>query len=337
MMNLTLKQTVKAFCVACTALASMPSHAELSFPTEPPSAQQVQQPSDKDTIVGAAVPVILEQNTAGKDKKGAENIQQVRKLVTQALGKQNVVVLPLAIEAAEKPASASEARNIATAPIQAQLAIQLEIATLEKPLIGADYIPVTVQLKDAEGKVIKTETLEYRSAESALFITAIEQMLATHTEPLPVTKIAQPQLKTWIETKDGKPVKTGSGLAIYFQPDTKGYVSLYHFDSAKSVQRLYPSKHEPVNFVQPGVTYRYPQKGYLDVKGKIGEETIKAVFTRWSSNMPRVVDGLKSKTASLNIIPTHYPMLFATGDMTRFFALPKTHYTESHLHYTITK
>jgi hypothetical protein len=327
------KKTIAIFCMLLTSASS---HAELSFPTEPPSVQQVQTPLKQDEVIGSAVPIIIEQKAAKKNVDDKTS-KEVKALIKQTLSTQhNVVLLPIAIKKTEN--QAGEARNIATAPIDPQLHIEIEVAPLESPMIGASYSPITLQLKDKQGKVIKTQTFDYNHAEQAKFIAAIEKMLAPHTgNKRPTSKIPAPQLKTWIETKDGKPVKLGGGLAIYFQPDTKGYVSLYYFDSVKNVQRLYPNQHEPVNFVQPGVTYRYPTKGFLTVKGKEGDETIKAIFTRWSSNMPRIVDGLKSKSAPLNIIPTHYPVLFATDDMTRFFALPKTHYTESHLKYTITK
>jgi hypothetical protein len=80
----------------------------------------------------------------------------------------------------------------------------------------------------------------------------------------------------------------------------------------------------------------------LSVTGPVGEERLKAIITRLPSNISRESEGLSYRSAPLYVIPTHYPVLFASGDITeksgglsRFFSLPSSQYAESHLVYTV--
>lgn len=189
-----------------------------------------------------------------------------------------------------------------------------------------------------------TEELRYRKADEANFGKAARAFLGKHlplnaipADPKPAASGAGAlRLQAWIESSDGDAMKIGSRVAFYFQASAKGYVSLYHFASGGAVQRIHPTEQEPDNFVEPGKIYRYPQRGDLELKGPAGEETVKAILTVLPSNTPKVLPGgLSYKGDPLQVIPIHYPVLFATRDLSRFFALPPHLYTETHIRYTL--
>ena len=139
-----------------------------------------------------------------------------------------------------------------------------------------------------------------------------------------------------METRDGQKAHIGSDIALYYQASADGYLSLYHFGSAGTVQRLFPNKQQRNNFIQAGQTHRLPRHGWLRLKGPAGKEEFKLIFTLYPSNTPRTqTNGLSFRSDPLQVIPTHYPVLFASGDMSRFFALPDHLFTEVHIPYTL--
>lgn len=326
-------------------LVAAPARAELSVPPEatPPSTTQLQHPPAKQPAPGESTPVALAAAAPAAPTTAAVPAAQqariealLRALLTDAL----VVLL---VDAAPAPAAVPEghAKNLALEPAAPRYTVRLGVSAVQSATFGADYLPVTLTVADAKGQTVATEQLRYREAEEAAFSQAARAFLSKHlplaASPAEVAAAPDaPRLHAWIESGDGDRVHIGSRIAFYFQASVKGYVSLYHFASSGAVQRLYPTESEPYNFVEAGRIYRYPQSGYLELQGPAGAETVKAILTVLPSNTPRVqAGGLSYKSDPLWVIPTHYPVLFASGDLSRFFALPSHLYTETHIRYTL--
>ena len=328
--------------LALLAVAA-PVRADLMAPPEatPPSPTQLQQPPAKQPAPGEATPVALATEAPAKQPAPAAQQTRIETLVRTLLTDGAVLVVDVAPAAAPAAAPEGQAKNLAQEPVPPRYTVRLSVGAPELATLGGDYLPVTLTVVDAKGKTLATEQFRYREAEEAAFSKAARAFLSKHL-PLAAAPAAPaagpeaPRLYAWIESSDGETVRIGSRIAFYFQASAKGYVSLYHFASSGAVQRIYPTEREPYNFVEPGRIYRYPQSGYLELQGPAGEETIKAILTVLPSNTPRVQPGgLSYKGDPLWVIPTHYPVLFATGDLSRFFALPPHLYTETHIRYTL--
>lgn len=324
-----------------TSFLAAPASADIVIPPEatPPTAAQVQEPPAKQPVPAAATPVAL----AAVAETAIAQQDQIVGLLRAVLADAPAVVL---VDSAATPTALPEghAKNVATEPVAARYTVRLAIAPAQSAALSTDYLPVTLTVADAKDKTLGTEQLRYRETDEAAFSKAARTFLGKHlplsttpADPKPTASGPQPpRLQAWIESSDGDAMKIGSRIAFYFQASTKGYVSLYHFASSGAVQRIYPTEQEPDNFVEPGQIYRYPQRGELELKGPAGEETVKAILTVLPSNTPRVLPGgLTYKGDPLQIIPTHYPVLFATRDLSRFFALPPHLYTETHIRYTL--
>ena len=324
-------------------VVAVPARADLMVPPEaaPPSPTQLQQPPAKQPVPGESTPVALAPEAPAKQPAPAAQQTRIETLVRTLLTDGAVLVVDTAPAAAPAPTPEGQAKNLALEPAPPRYTVRLGVGASESATLGGDYLPVTLTVVDAKGKTLATEQFRYREAEEAAFGKAARAFLSKHL-PLAAAPAAPaagpeaPRLHAWIESSDGDTVRIGSRIAFYFQASAKGYVSLYHFASSGAVQRIYPTSREPYNFVEPGRIYRYPQSGYLELQGPAGEETIKAILTVLPSNTPRVQPGgLSYKGDPLWVIPTHYPVLFATGDLSRFFALPPHLYTETHIRYTL--
>lgn len=327
--------------LALLAIAA-PARADLLVPAEatPPSPAQLQQPPAKQPAPGASTPVALAAEAPAAPAPAALPAQQARiEALLRALLADGAAVL--VADPASMPAAIPEgqAKNLALEPAPPRYTVRLGVGAAQSATLGGDYLPVTLTVADAKGKTLATEPFRYREAEEETFGKAARAFLAKHL-PLAAAPAAAgppaPRLHAWIESSDGDAVRIGSRIAFYFQASVKGYVSLYHFASSGAVQRIYPTEREPYNFVEAGRIYRYPQSGYLELQGPAGEETVKAILTVLPSNTPRSqAGGLNYKGDPLWVIPTHYPVLFASSDLSRFFALPPHLYTETHIRYTL--
>lgn len=326
--------------LALMAVAA-PAPADLLVPAEatPPSPAQLQQPPAQQPAPGESTPVALATEAPAKQPPPAAQQTRVETLLRALLADAAAVLL---VDAAPAPAAVPEgqAKNVALEPVPPRYTVRLGVGAAQSATFGGDYLPVTLTVADAKGKTLATEPFRYREAEEEAFAKAARAFLAKHLPlaPAPAGAAAPdaPRLHAWIESSDGDAVRIGSRIAFYFQASAKGYVSLYHFASSGAVQRIYPNEREPYNFVEAGRTYRYPQSGYLELQGPAGEETVKAILTVLPSNTPRSqAGGLSYKGDPLWVIPTHYPALFASGDLSRFFALPPHLYTETHIRYTL--
>lgn len=317
-----------------------PVRADLLVPAEatPPSAAQIQRPPAQQPAPGESTPVTLAMAAPAQQPAPTAQQARVEALLRTLLAEAGAVLL---VDATPAPAAVPEghAKNLALTPAPPRYTVRLGVGASQSATFGADYLPVTLTVVDAKGKTLATESFRYRETEEAAFGKDARVFLAKHL-PLAAAPAAVPpnipRLHAWIESSDGDTVRIGGRIAFYFQASVKGYVSLYHFASSGAVQRIYPTEREPYNFVEAGRLYRYPQSGYLELQGPAGEETVKAILTVLPSNTPRVqIGGLSYKADPLQVIPTHYPVLFASGDLSRFFALPPHLYTETHIRYTL--
>jgi hypothetical protein len=327
--------------LALLAVAA-PARADLLVPAEatPPSATQLQHPPAKQPAPGESTPVALTTDAPATPTAPAAQQTRIETLLRALLADGAAVLL---VDATPAPAAVPEghAKNLALEPAPPRYTVRLGVGALQSATLGGDYLPVTLTVADARGKTLATEQFRYREAEEEAFGKAARAFLAKHL-PLAAAPAGAaagpeaPRLHAWIESSDGDAVRIGSRIAFYFQASAKGYVSLYHFASSGAVQRIYPNEREPYNFVEAGRIYRYPQSGYLELQGPTGEETVKAILTVLPSNTPRSqAGGLSYKGDPLWVIPTHYPVLFASGDLSRFFALPPHLYTETHIRYIL--
>ncbi len=312
----------------------------------PPLSGQIQHPSGTESVRGESVPVGVRVQTAQglpvEMKKVKEN---VRRILENILKKSNAVIvisqsaLPVATDIKK-----GYAKNLIMSPVKPKRKVEAVIGALKKNLLGSAYIPVIIKIEDGHGKVIATSELKYQHANQNKFAKDAAGFIGKHInlasrQPAVshgTARAKEPELHAWIESSNGPVIRIGSRLVIHYTSDTDGYVSIYHFGSSGNVQRIYPNPREPYNFIKKGKTYRYPASGWLTVKGPAGNETIKLIFTTLPSNTPRKQPGdLSFKMKPLNIIPTHFPVLFSDGDMMRFFALPRHLYTETHINYTL--
>jgi hypothetical protein len=321
--------------------------ADIDVPTLPPT-EQVQEASTED-VAGAAIPVdMVVQIPESVPPEAAVDMaavkERVKAILEDILKDKSAVVL-----VSEAPPEITEipdgyAKNLATDLISADKKVEAVITNPAKGLLGKDYIPVKVVVKDSEDKVLGKKDLKYRKVEEAVLTKDLTVFLGQYirlTEvPAPVVvegeKVKSPVLKSWIESSDGADIRVGGKIAIYYTADTSGYVSVYHFGSSGSVQRIYPNPRDRFNFIEAGKVYRFPASGWLSMSGDPGKETVKLVLTTIPSNTPRVQEGgIKFKMKPLHVIPTHFPVLFTDGDMMRFFALPPHLYTEIHIKYQL--
>lgn len=150
-----------------------------------------------------------------------------------------------------------------------------------------------------------------------------------------------PELTLWMVAPDTGPLTQDSRVAFYLRGSIDGYLSLYHFDTGRRVQRLFPEAVRtgaPLpddSFVRAGVTYRLPAQGFLTLRGSPGEGLVKGVLTRTASGIVAHGDTLDYRTPPLAIIPLTTPVTFANRDLSRFFPLPRSRYAETHLRYRI--
>lgn len=315
-----------------------PAGADWSVPPEatPPSATQLQRPPARQPAPGESIPVALVTPT---ETPATLAIQHARiETLLRALLADAAVLLVDTAPPAPVAVPDGQAKNLALEPVSPRYTLRLGIGASQSSTLGADDLPVTLTMVNAQGQSLATESFRYRQTEEAAFSQAARAFLRQHL-PLtagPVARPDAPRLYAWITSSDGEAVRIGSRIAFYFQASVKGYVSLYHFASSGAVQRIYPTEREPDNFVEADRIYRYPQSGELVLQGPAGEETVKAILTVLPSNTPRAqAGGLSYKNDPLQVIPTHYPVLFANRDLSRFFALPPHLYTETHIHYTL--
>ena len=335
-------------CCAALLLTTLQAQADFVIPeAQPPADRQLQQAGANDDVAGAAVPVAL-QSRPHKEVNPAVR-DHIVLLVREMLQQSNSTAFISA--KAVKAAAPQEgyAKNLALEPANARFIVELAVSPAKKSVLGKMYNPVTVKvINKATGKAAASSNFNYSKEDEKKFKQTVAAFLTKqiHLTVAAASAKPSPSLQTWIETAQGNSVTgnsvagnsvaIGGKIAIYYQSNMNGYVSLYHFNSSGQVMRLYPTRKQPYNFIKAGQLYRYPADGWLTISGPQGAETIKAVLTVLPSNTPLMqMNGLKFKTKPLHVIPTHFPVLFADGDMTNFFALPREFYTETHIKYQL--
>lgn len=333
--------------------------ADLASDSLPPSSEQLQQAPAGAPERSNLRTVLVE---SGSDQQALQSIaDQLKGELNAQLGEQAGVVIVTAIDTTP-PAAATEqhAKNFVTVTPPPERKITLKLGAQQSGgLFGGPFYPVEVQVVDKAGQGIAAERFEYVPKQAAKSIAPMLAFIVVQLQ-LPGNQAAEkpasiatgggqdnqspalpaPELESWIETKDGAQPHIGSEIAFYYRVSQKGYISLYHFGSSGSVNRVYPNARDKANFVEAGKLYRYPAgEDYLTLEGPTGDETVKVIFTVWPSNTSRILEsGLKLKSDPIQIIPTHYPVLFADVQATgasRFFALPRHLYAESHIAYPL--
>lgn len=325
-------------------LAVNAARADIQIPIEPPTRQQVQQPQADKPVAGPALPAALAvEADGGGDAAQAETPSDLTAFIKELLEKTMAGNPAVAtVSAADGPAGdipPGGAKNLAGEPPKPRLTVNATIGKrLVKPTMGEAYVPVEITVT-RDGKDDAKQSFQVVPASRDKAATAIAAFVAQHlpmVPPMAVSPALGPQLKLWLESSDGADVKLGSQAAVYWQATKDGYVSLYHFGSSGTVERVFPTAQQAENFVQAGRVYRFPATGFLTFRGKPGPETFRAVITTYPSNTAREQPGgLTFKGEPLRIIPTHYPMLFANQDLSRVFALPPQQFGETHLTYTL--
>lgn len=325
-------------------LFSQAAVADIQIPAIPPT-DQIQQPASGQEVPGAATPVAMQvqmaRNIAPEQSEAAEKAgERIKEMLDTILqGNTTVVVVSEEIDP-PKTVSPGMAKNIITTPVNAEKKV---IAAITDISGKKGFVPFELSVQESKGKVLGSKKFKYQQDKEQNLAKDLGAFLGKFIAftPVPVVndgagQVARPVLRTWIESSDGKDIRIGSNIALYYSSDTNGYVSAYHFGSSGMVQRLYPNNRDQYNFIEAGKVYRFPATGFLTMSGPAGQETIKLILTKLPSNTPRDQgNGISLKMDPLHIIPTHYPVLFSDGPMNRFFALPEYMYTEIHINYTL--
>ncbi|MBP2230029.1 hypothetical protein J2847_003332 [Azospirillum agricola] len=333
-----------AAAIAAMALAT-PALADILAPVEPPAPAQIQQPAAGQPVAGPAEPTAVTvqpgpEGEAAQAEAPADLGEFIAGLLRETVGS-NAAVALVDLPPPTAPLPAGAAKNVALDPVKPMTTVTAAIGKrLVKPMLGDAYAPVEIAVA-RDGKTVAKESFEVVPASRDSARPKIAAFLAKHAAPPAQPSIGTaaqdgPQLKLWLQTEDGGPIRIGSKVAIHWQATRDGYVSVYHFGSSGAVERVFPVAAAPDNFVQTGRTYRFPATGHLTFKGPAGQESFRAIITSYPSNTPRAQPGgLQFKGDPLRIIPTHSPMLFANDDLTRFYALPPSQYGEVHVTYTL--
>lgn len=335
------------------ALGAGGVQADIQVPTEPVPQQQVQRPSGDKPVAGPVTPVAVTVRVGEEgDQAQPETPGDLTAFIKELLDKtvtDNAALVAVSEESrpAQGELPAGAAKNFAGEAPKPRLAVTATIAKrLVKPTVGDAFAPVEVMVawneklgseKPGTGKPVAKETFQLVPASRDKVAKAVTAFVGKHLPPPPsaVQAAIGPQVKLWLESSDGAEVTLGSQVAVYWQTSKDGYLSLYHFGSAGTVERAFPSAQQPENFVQAGLTYRFPAAGFLTFKGKPGQETFRAVITTTPSNTSREQPGgLAFKGEPIRVIPT-YPVLFANQDLSRIFALPPQYFGEAFLTYTL--
>ncbi|MBP7335869.1 DUF4384 domain-containing protein [Niveispirillum sp.] len=341
------------------SVAALPAFGSLvQLPPMESTAGIVQAPPSGAPLAKAAEPVRLElvptAPSAGApagEATPADLALFVEGAVRDILG--NATGVALLTEVTVPPPVAGMAKNLVAEPLPARATVRLSLSGVMAGQGGGHHLPVTLEVQ-REGKAPVRESFRVLPAQRDKAVAGFRTFLARHlplgapvavpSAPATATSAAaaprlgpvKPVLRLWMDNSDGGTVTLRSKLVIYWQASHSGYVSLYHFDAGGGVERAFPTRQMPENFVEAGRIYRFPASGHLTLDGPAGPQSFRAVMTLYPSNTSRQQpDGLSFRGEPLRVIPTHYPMLFANEDMSRIFALPGHLYTESQLPFVL--
>ncbi len=319
-------------------------------PTEPQTRPEPQAPATGIVVeMHEAVVTAAEKPAEGKSVTEKTRNEIYAMLADQVKKVDNVVIIEHKPVAADKqPAVENNQLSVADQPnghfrVYAEIKPNLEKgkAIVKLQLLKAGHSGDAQDMaKPITEDTIKVDPKNVRSAEKDV-MKFLKSELHMSDGGNAQEAMKRPNLSMWIEVKnkDGSEgVKDGSNLVIYYKPDSNLYVNLYHVNSKNEIQRLIPSKLQKNNFVKKGQIYRFPATGEgLIVSGK-GMDKIRAIYTRMPSGAGRdlgLENGLQAKQAPIAVIPTQYPAIFSTADLSKFFSLPEQVYNEYEISYKI--
>lgn len=334
-------------CVSALSFADMALPPQAVPPAEP---QQRPAPKPESTSIVLVYPEVeATSNHANGEKVSQKTYNEIYAMLADAVKNvENVVIINESpVAAGRKPAVSSEALSVADQPnghfrIFAQIEPKLEDgkAILKLQLLRAGHSADAHDMaKPISEETIEIDPKNVRSAQED-----IHDFLASElhmSDGQAQQAMGRPEMAMWVEVKnkDGSEgVKDGSKLVIYYKPDSNVYVNLYYVNSKNDIQRLIPSGLQKQNFAKANQIYRFPAQGEgLTVTGK-GEDKIRVVYTRIPSGTGKdlgIKGGLQAKQAPIGVIPTQYPAVFTTSDLSRFFSLPDQVWNEYEISYTI--
>ncbi|MCP3957003.1 MAG: DUF4384 domain-containing protein [bacterium] len=87
------------------------------------------------------------------------------------------------------------------------------------------------------------------------------------------------EVEIWTDRGDGARYCAGESIEIYFRTNVDAFVAIYDIDTRGRTHQLFPSRHNPDNFVYGGRVNRLESRyGYhFEVEGPTGWETLRAV------------------------------------------------------------
>lgn len=347
------------------AVAGPPvARADIQAPIEPVGAQLQTPPPDQ--VSGPVIPVVLNAETPPPEQLvSPELVAAIHALIRSVVNDASQLVL---LETAPAPVMAVAPATVKAAPgpLSARFALTVGVnRSLDVPVLGGVSIGVQLRVTaTVDGRLVAEQLFQANPAD----ITALRGPVAaflgralsapvslgpvslgpvssgtgTHAAPvsLPTNTAANtpesPRLKLWLDSSDGDQIRLGSKMVVFYQPSHDGYFSLYHFGSARTIQRVFPNRAQSDNFIRAGQIYRFPATGHLSFSGQPGVESFRAVLTLYPSNTTRQQgDGASFKGDPLRVVPTHFPLVFTDGDMSRFFALPAHLFAESFIAYEL--
>ncbi len=325
----------------------------------PPQAVPPAEPQTRPEPQAPATGIVVEMHeavvTAGeKPAEGKSVTEKTRNEIYAMLADQvkkvdNVVIIEhKPVAANQQPAVAGSQLSVTDQPnghfrVYAEIKPKLEKgkAIVKLQLLKAGHSGDAQDMaKPMTEETIKVDPNNVRSAEKDV-VKFLKSELHMSEGGDAQEAMKRPNLSMWIEikNKDGSEgVKDGSKLVVYYKPGSNLYVNLYYINSKNEIQRLVPSKLQKNNFVKKGQIYRFPARGDgLTVSGK-GTDKIRVIYTRMPSGAGRdlgLENGLQARQAPIGVIPTQYPAIFSTADLSKFFSLPEQVYNEHEISYEI--
>lgn len=230
------------------------------------------------------------------------------------------------------------------------VALQLQLSQAGKNKLEADRLIKEQVIKVNPQQVRKSETLISKFLSAALqFEQEGEENAQTNTAQTADTQdtAMRPAVDIWLEVKspDGnrylvdsadKKVQKGSTLVIYYKPKHTVYMNLYLKDGKGNLKRLAPGQQLKNNLSKAEQIYRFPPTGDGLPIDSIGENRIRAIYTLMPSglNADMGLDnglGFRARQEPIGIIPTQYPAVFTSNNLTYFFSLPKYNWNEKEI------
>lgn len=349
-MNTNKQKLALLIALGC---ASAFSYADMAPPPQAvPPAEPQQRPDPKPESTG----IVLEytEAEAAENSQGGEKVSDKTRneiyamLADEVKNVENVVIIDRSLVGEDaKPAVDSETLSVVDQPnghfrVFAQIEPELDDgeAILKLQLLRAGHsADANDMVKPISEETIEIDPKNVRASQEDIHDFLADELHMSDGQAQQA--MGRPEMAMWVEVKndDGSEgIKDGSKLTIYYKSDSNVYVNLYYVNSKNDIQRLIPSGLQQDNFAKENQIYRFPATGEgLTVTGE-GEDRIRAIYTRMPSGVGKdlgMKNGAQAKQVPIGVIPTQYPAVFATGDLSRFFSLPEQVWNEYEISYTI--